>query len=77
LQLRRQSTCLAGLPSLPTSLPHCVIYQTHNYSWFAEQCGNCFLRLCQFENTFNPTMMPCASKYYADIWPCYKDHYKQ
>jgi hypothetical protein len=22
-------------------------------------------------------MLPCASKYYADIWPCYIDHYKQ
>jgi hypothetical protein len=41
------------------------------------QCGNCFLTLCQFENRFNPTMLPCAAKYYADIWPCYKDHYKQ
>ena len=41
------------------------------------QCGNCFLKLCEFENRFNPTMLPCASKYYADIWPCYIDHYKQ
>ena len=73
LWLCLQSACPSGWTS------HCTncVHWAKNNCWCLQQCGNCFLRLCQFENRFNPTMSPCAAKYYADIWPCYKDHYKQ
>ena len=40
-------------------------------------CGNCLLALCEFENRFNPEIMGCVTKYYQEIWPCYRSHFQR
>lgn len=42
-----------------------------------QQCGNCFMALCDFENNLNPQVSSCGSEFYADVWPCYMKHFEK